>query len=107
MKAIPEFDLEAYSQALTKLVEQASQNVVAVQAAACRVLSGVVFREELIAVNSRALRREGKIPIDLPDGTQAHGAILGRDLAVDGLSTNCRLPIARGGAGGRMMADDG
>src|SRR5208283_460816 len=83
MNAVPEFDLEAYSRALTKLVEQAGKTVVAVQAAAYRVSSGVVFREDLIAVNSHALRREGKIPIDLPDGTQTQGAILGRDPAVD------------------------
>ncbi len=83
MNVVPEFDLEAYSQALTKLVEQAGQTVVAVQAAAHRVSSGVVFREDLVAVNSHALRHEGKIPIDLPDGTQTEGAILGRDPAVD------------------------
>jgi serine protease Do len=83
MSAVPEFDLETYSQVLTKLVEHAGQTVVAVQAAAYRVSSGVVFREDLIAVNSHALRREGNIPIDLPDGTQTQGTILGRDPAVD------------------------
>lgn len=55
----------------------------AVPAAAYRISSGVIFRDDLIAVNNHALRREGKIPVTLPDGTEEQTTILGRDPAVD------------------------
>jgi S1-C subfamily serine protease len=79
----PVFDLQAYSQALTKLIGRAGEHVVAVAAAAYRVSSGVVFRDGLIAVNSHALRREGKIPVTLPDGSETQAAIIGREPSVD------------------------
>jgi S1-C subfamily serine protease len=83
MSETPVFDLQAYSQALTKLIGRAGEHVVAVSAAAYRVSSGVVFRDGLIAVNSHALRREGKIPVTLPDGSETQAAIIGRDPSVD------------------------
>ena len=83
MSETPVFDLQAYSQALTKLISRAGEHVVAVSAAAYRVSSGVVFRDGLIAVNSHALRREGKIPVTLPDGSETQAAIIGRDPSVD------------------------
>ena len=83
MSETPVFDLQAYSQALTKLIGRAGEHVVAVAAAAYRVSSGVVFRDGLIAVNSHALRREGKIPVTLPDGSETQAAIIGRDPSVD------------------------
>jgi len=83
MSETPVFDLQAYSQALTKWIGRAGEHVVAVSAAAYRVSSGVVFRDGLIAVNSHALRREGKIPVTLPDGSETQAAIIGRDPSVD------------------------
>jgi S1-C subfamily serine protease len=78
-----EFDLQGYSDAITRVVEQAGRCVVAVKSAAYRVVSGVVFRQDLIAVNNHMLKRDGPIPIQLPDGTDLHAAILGRDPSVD------------------------
>jgi S1-C subfamily serine protease len=83
MSETPVFDLQAYSQALTKLIGRAGEHVVAVSAAAYRVSSGVVFRDGLIGVNNHALRREGKIPVTLPDGSETQAAIIGRDPSVD------------------------
>jgi S1-C subfamily serine protease len=83
MSEFPAFDLQAYSQALTELIGRAGEHVVAVAAAAYRVSSGVVFRDGLVAVNNHALRREGKIPVTLPDGSETHAAIIGRDPSTD------------------------
>jgi S1-C subfamily serine protease len=83
MKETNEFDLQGYSDAITRVVEQAGRSVVAVKSAAYRVVSGVAFRPDLIAVNSHVLKRDGPIPIQLPDGTDAQAAILGRDPGVD------------------------
>jgi S1-C subfamily serine protease len=76
-------DLENYSTAVTRLVENAGAFVVAVKSAAYRVSSGVIFRDDLIAVNNHALRREGAIPVQMPDGSETSAAILGRDAPVD------------------------
>ena len=76
-------DLENYSTAVTQLVENAGVFVVAVKSAAYRVSSGVIFRDDLIAVNNHALRREGSVPVQMPDGSEASAVILGRDAPVD------------------------
>jgi S1-C subfamily serine protease len=76
-------DLENYSAAVTQLVENAGAFVVAVKSAAYRVSSGVIFRDGLIAVNHHALRREGAIPVEMPDGSEASGAIIGRHAPMD------------------------
>jgi S1-C subfamily serine protease len=76
-------DLSAFSQALADLVEKAASGVVAVKAAPYRVVSGLIIREDLIAVSNHSLRREDQIPIQAVDGTQGAATILGRDPAVD------------------------
>jgi S1-C subfamily serine protease len=76
-------DLSAFSQALADLVEKAASGVVAVKAAPYRVVSGLIVREDLIAVSNHTLRREDQIPIQTNDGTQAAATILGRDPTVD------------------------
>jgi S1-C subfamily serine protease len=83
MSETPEFDLQSYSAAISGLVEKAGAYVAAVKSAAYRVTSGVIFREDLIAVNHHLLKREGKIPLHLPTGEVAEANILGRDPAVD------------------------
>ena len=83
MSEVPELDLQAYSSAVTQLVDQAGAFVVAVKPAAYRVASGVIIAEDLVAVNSHALRREGNIPVHLPEGESVEASILGRDPSVD------------------------
>jgi S1-C subfamily serine protease len=83
MEQSPDLDLQTYSTAVTRLVENAGAFVVAVKSAAYRVSSGVIFRDDLIAVANHTLRREGAVPIHMPDGSQASAAILGRDAPVD------------------------
>ena len=83
MSDIAEFDLQGFSHAISRAVEGTGGFVVAVKSAAYRVTSGVAFREDLIAVNNHLLRREGIVPIHLPDGAEAEAKILGRDPSVD------------------------
>lgn len=78
-----EFDLAGYSRAVSAVIEEAGRSVVAVKSAAYRVTSGVAFRENLIAVNNHALKREGEIPVHLPDGSEAEASVLGRDASID------------------------
>jgi len=78
-----EFDLQGYSAAISGLVERAGAHVAAIKSAPYRVTSGVVFGSDLIAVNNHLLKREGKIPVQLPGGEAVDAAILGRDPALD------------------------
>jgi S1-C subfamily serine protease len=77
------FDLVAYSAAVAETVERAGRGVAAVKTAGHRVTSGVIIREDLIAVNSHLLRREGAIAVHLPSGEQAQATLLGCDPSVD------------------------
>jgi S1-C subfamily serine protease len=83
MSEAPEFDLQSYSTAISGLVEKAGAYVAAIKSAPYRVTSGVIFREDLIAVNNHLLKREGKIPVHLPEGEAAEANIVGRDPAID------------------------
>lgn len=83
MEQSPDLDLQSYSTAVTRLVENAGAFVVAVKSAAYRISSGVIFRDDLIAVANHTLRREGAVPVYMPDGSEASAAILGRDAPVD------------------------
>ncbi len=76
-------DLSGFSTALIALIEKTNAGVVAVKAAPYRVVSGVILRENLIAVANHTLRREDRIPIHLADGSDATATILGRDPSVD------------------------
>ncbi len=83
MNEATEFDLSGYSAAISSLIERAGAQVTAVKSAPYRVTSGVIFGEDLIAVNNHLLKREGKIPVHLPSGDDIDATILGRDPAVD------------------------
>lgn len=74
-----EFNLEAYSQSVASLVENAGRSVAAIKASAYRVVSGIAFRDNLIAVNNHQLKRDGLVPVHLAGGTETEAAILGRD----------------------------
>ena len=83
MSEVAEFDLQSYSAAISALVEKAGTYVAAVKSAPYRITSGVIFRQDLIAVNNHLLKREGKIPVHLPSGDAAEANIVGRDPALD------------------------
>ncbi len=70
MSEVSEFDLQGYSAAISGLVEKTGAYVAAIKSAPYRVTSGVIFREDLIAVNNHLLKREGKIPVHLPAAKQ-------------------------------------
>jgi S1-C subfamily serine protease len=83
MSEAAEFDLQSYSAAISGLVEKAGAQVAAIKSAPYRITSGVIFSENLIAVNNHLLKREGKIPVRLPAGDDAEADIIGRDPALD------------------------
>jgi S1-C subfamily serine protease len=96
-------DLSGISQALVDLVNRSAHGVVAVKAAAYRVVSGVLLRDGLVAVADHALRREDQVPIRESGGKEISATILGRDPSLDlailkaeGLS-NPPLPLANAG----------
>jgi S1-C subfamily serine protease len=76
-------DLSGISQALVDLVNRSAQGVVAVKAAAYRVVSGVLLQDGLIAVADHTLRREDQVPICESGGKEITATILGRDPSVD------------------------
>ena len=76
-------DLSAFSNALADLVEKTAAGVVAVKATPYRVVSGLILKQDLVAVSNHSLRREDRIPIHGVDGTEIVGTILGRDPTVD------------------------
>jgi len=88
-------ELSGLSKQVADLVNNASRGVVAVKSAAYKVASGVILRDGLVAVANHSLRREDRIPVRLPDGSETGGTILGRHpgfdiafLKVEGLPAN-------------------
>ena len=82
-------DLNAFSEALVKLVDAAASSVVAVKAGAYKTVSGVVLDSEHIAVPEHALRRRDSIPFTTRAGDAAEAKILGRDPGVDLAILHC------------------
>ena len=76
-------DLGGLSQALVDLIQRTTPGIVAVKAAPYRVVSGVVLKNDLIAVADHALRREERVPVHSSTGGEVGAAILGRDPSVD------------------------
>jgi serine protease Do len=76
-------DLTAFSQGLAELVAKTAAGVVAVKGAPYRVVSGLILREDLIAVSNHTLRREDRIPIQAANAAQAEATIVGRDPSID------------------------
>ena len=83
MSEAKRFGLAGFSEEIENLVETVAKGVVAVRAAAYRVVSGVCLSEELVALPDHELKRKDSVPIVLRDGTQANATILGRDQSVD------------------------
>lgn len=75
--------LNEYSNALIDLIAKTSRSIVAVKSAAYRVVSGLIIRENLIALPNHALRRADPIPVQFADGNKAEATILGRHVGFD------------------------
>jgi S1-C subfamily serine protease len=93
-------EMSNFSDALVKLVTDASPAVVSVKAGAYSTVSGIIMDTEHIAVAEHALKRRDIIPIVTHSGDEAAAKILGRDpgidlaiLQVEGLKT-ASLPAA-------------
>ncbi|MBV8811882.1 MAG: serine protease [Acidobacteriaceae bacterium] len=76
-------DLSGVSEALVDLVQRTTPGIVAVKAAPYRVVSGVVLKDDLIAVADHTLRREERVPIHSSTSGERIAVILGRDPSVD------------------------
>lgn len=79
----PADSLGSLSNALAALVEKTAQTVVVVKPAAYRVASGVILRDNLVAVANHSLRRAEPIPVQLADGSKTQATILGRHTGFD------------------------
>jgi serine protease Do len=83
MSSTDTFGLSGFSEALVSLVERVSPGVVAVKAAQFRVASGVVLREDILAVTNHTLRRDGSVSVQTSDGRSIAAAVLGREPRLD------------------------
>ena len=75
--------MNTFSEALVKLVSDASPGIVAVKAGAYRTVSGVIMDSEHIAVPEHGLKRRDSIPFVTAAGDEAVAKVLGRDPGVD------------------------
>lgn len=76
------FDLKAYSDALVRLVAEATPGLVSVHSHRSRA-SGFVWRPGLIATADETLADEGEITVSFADGKSAPATIAGRDHTTD------------------------
>jgi S1-C subfamily serine protease len=81
-KPAPAGPLQQLSDALTDVVAQAAQSVVAVRSTRSRS-SGFIWRPGLIVTADEALAEEGDISVALPDGETAAATLVGRDPTTD------------------------
>jgi S1-C subfamily serine protease len=76
-------ELHGFSDALVKLVADASPAVVSVKAGAYRTVSGVIIDGDHIAVPEHGLKRRDSIPFFTAAGEEFIAKVLGRDPGVD------------------------
>jgi S1-C subfamily serine protease len=81
-KPAPAGPLQQLSDALSDVVVQAAQSVVAVHSTRSRS-SGFIWRPGLIVTADEALSEEGDISVALPDGETAAATLAGRDPTTD------------------------
>jgi serine protease Do len=68
---------------LSSAVERAAQFTVAIRARRRIPSSGIVWRPGLIVAASHTVRRDGTVPISLPNGEAAEATIVGGDASTD------------------------
>src|SRR5262245_17996478 len=76
------FDLKAFSDALARLVADATPGVVSVRSHRSRA-SGSVWREGLIITADETLAEEGYISVGFADGASVPATLAGRDHTTD------------------------
>jgi serine protease Do len=83
MSSTDTFGLSSFSEALVSLVERVSPGVIAVKTAPYSVASGVVLRDDILAVTNHTLRRDGSITAQTSDGRSISATVLGREPRLD------------------------
>jgi S1-C subfamily serine protease len=76
------FDLNAFSDAVARLVADAAPGIVSVHSHRSRA-SGFVWREGLIVTADETLAEEGDITVGFADGGSASATLAGRDHTTD------------------------
>ena len=77
--------LAALSSQLAAAVERAADSVVAIHARRRIPSSGVIWRENIIVSASHTVKRDGDVPVVLPNGEKITASIVGRDAGGTGL----------------------
>jgi S1-C subfamily serine protease len=71
------------SSKLSSAVERASQYIVAIRARRRIPSSGIIWRDGLIVSASHTVRRDGRIPVTLPNGDSLEATVVARDPETD------------------------
>jgi S1-C subfamily serine protease len=75
--------LTDFSSQLSGAVERAAQHIVAIRARRRIPSSGIIWRDGLIISASHTVRRDGTVPVTLPNGDSAEAHVVGRDPNTD------------------------
>jgi S1-C subfamily serine protease len=71
------------SSQLSSTVERASQYIVAIRARRRIPSSGIIWRDGLIVSASHTVRRDGRVPVTLPNGDSTEATVVARDPETD------------------------
>lgn len=89
------------SSSLATAVARSAESVVAIHARRRIPSSGVVWRDDVIVSASHTVKRDGEVPVLLPNGEKVSATVIGRDAGADlvALRVDTRLSPAPRGAG--------
>src|SRR5678815_3117700 len=71
------------SSQLSSAVERASRYIVAIRARRRIPSSGIIWRDGLIVSASHTVRRDGRVPVTLPNGDSVEATVVARDPETD------------------------
>jgi len=75
--------LSDLSASLAAAVARGAESVVAIHARRRIPSSGIIWRDDVIVSASRTVRRDGDVPVVLPNGDKASATVVGRDAGTD------------------------
>ena len=75
--------LSDLSSSLAAAVARGAESVVAIHARRRIPSSGIIWRDDVIVSASHTVRRDGDVPVVLPNGEKTTGTVVGRDAGTD------------------------
>lgn len=96
--------LAELSAQLAAAVERAAAFTVSIHARRRIPSSGIAWRDDVVVSASHTVRRDGDVPVTLPNGTRVTGTVVGRDAGTDLVAI--RLPAGSTAAAPRAEAAD-